>query len=217
MGLFCLILSSASPAGVCANDFQSWQWINFDLHRNDEWRFYLYTDNRVGEDLSEGFDSYIQVISPRFKWHATPGLDLGLGYARLEIDPLTGVEDFWQHRTEFEINPRFRRGAWSFHSRNRLEQRWKNGRGKPLSRLRHRLQAKYSLEDGPFLHLYANNEFFFDLEKETFAENRLVPLGIGLRLSEVTTLDLFYMVQSLRLSTGWQHSHIAGTFFQISF
>ena len=195
-----------------ADDFQSWQWTTVDVFNNDDWRFYLYGDNRIGDDLSR---SYIQIVSPRLKYHFHENLDLGLGYAFLNIDPLTGADDYWQHRAEFEFNPKFSMGPWSFHNRNRLELRWNNGEGKRLPRLRNRFQVKYKLGDGLLNNLYANNEFFFLLDSGTYGENRMIPAALGLKLSDHVNLDLFYMIQSIDRPDGWENAHIAGTFLQI--
>lgn len=201
-----------------AGDLQLWQWVTIDFFKNDRWRLYLYGDNRIGDDLSS---AYLQIASPRVTWSAFDHLDLGLGYAWLNIDPLSGADDFWQHRAEFEFNPKIRSGPWSFHNRNRLELRWDDGRGRRRPRLRNRLQIMFNLDHGEnpglFTHLYANNEFFFDLSSGEYVENRLIPLGIGFRLSRSATLNLFVMMQSLNGPGGWTHDPVAGTFLQVAF
>lgn len=203
--------------GSCrADDAQFWQWATIDLHKSEDWRVFLYADNRIGDDVT---DSYLQILSPRVKWHAHENFDLGLGYAWLNVNPLLGGEDFWQHRAEFEFNPKFKSGPWSFHNRNRMELRWNNGEGRRRPRMRNRVQLKYRLGDevSPLAYLYANNEFFFDLSAGRFAENRFVPLGIGFRLTEKTTLNLFYMRQSIQGIDDWRHANVAGTFLQVGF
>lgn len=211
LGVFCGLVRSSR-----ADDAQFWQWATIDLHKNENWRLYLYADNRIGDDVS---DAYLQILSPRVKWSAHENFDFGLGYAWLNINPLLGGEEFWQHRAEFEFNPKFTTGPWSFHNRNRMELRWNNGEGKRRPRLRNRLQVKYRLDKGlaPLTYLYVNNEFFFDLSVGRFSENRLVPLGIGFKLTENTTLNLFYMRQSIQGRNDWRHANVAGTFLQVEF
>jgi hypothetical protein len=212
-----LTLLTTSTTKSHAGDFQAWQWLTVDLHHDEHFRFYVYADNRIGKNVADIADSYLQIVSPRVTWHAQKHLDLGLGYAWLNVDPLTEAGAFWQHRAEFEFNPKFSTGPWSFHNRNRLELRWNEGRGKRRPRLRTRLQAKYKLGDGFFKHVYVNNEFFFDLTNGNFSENRLIPAALGLKLTDYATLNLFYMLQSLDRPTGWKNNQVAGTFLQLAF
>jgi hypothetical protein len=209
------LLSTGVPSR--GDDLQAWQWLTVDLYNNDNWRFYLYADNRIGNKVSDIADSYLQIVSPRLTWHAQKHLDMGLGYAWLNVDPLNEAGAYWQHRAEFEFNPRLSTGPWSFHSRNRLELRWNEGRGKRRPRLRNRIQAKYRLGDGFLKHLYVNNEFFFDLTNGNFSENRFIPFGFGIKLTDYATLNLFYMRQSLRRLDTWEHNNVAGTFLQLTF
>ncbi len=197
---------------VRADDFQAWQWLTVQAFHTEEWMLFLLVDNRLADDLS---DPYIQVVSPRLSAHHFEHVDLGLGYAWLNVNPLSDSGAFWQHRAEFELNPHWRSGPWSFHNRNRLELRWNDGRGQRLPRLRNRFQVRYAFGDGFLKHAYANQEFFIDLTNGVHVENRLIPAAVGFRLSDRVTLNLFYMRQSLRRPAGWEHSHIAGTFFQV--
>lgn len=208
-----LAFACASTPVARADDLQAWQWLTAEVFSDEDWRFYLYVDNRIGDDLSR---SYLRIVSPRLKYHLDENVDLGLGYAFLDIDPLSAAAgDFWQHRAEFEFNPHFSSGPWSFHNRNRMELRWNDGQGRRLPRLRNRIEARYQLEDGFFAHLYANNEFFFDLTRGDYTENRFVPAGLGMKLSDRAILNLFYMIQSRERADGWEHAHVIGAFLQI--
>jgi hypothetical protein len=214
LSLVLTTLVSSAPVSRAENDLQAWQWLTVDLYKADNWKAYLYADNRIGDDLSK---SFLQILSPRLRYYAHKNLDLQVGYAYLNIDPLSAADDFWQHRAEFEVDPKFSTGNWSFHSRNRFELRWNDGEGKPRPRIRNRIQAKYKLGDGFFKHIYVNDEIFWNPDTGVFIENRLVPFGLGLKLTDKTTLNLFYMWQHIDRPVERFNAHVIGTFLQTGF
>ena len=65
--------------------------------------------------------------------------------------------------------------------------------------------------------IYAHNEFFIDYTINEFSQNRLVPLGVTLRITDHTSLSLHYMLQSIRGFNQWHHAHILGTTFNVTF
>lgn len=195
-----------------------WTWANVDLHRTEQTRFHLYLDQR----LAEGRESYVQVVSPRFKWrmhsHLDFHLDLGLGFTVLSIERGDSGSYHPQARPELELNPSFSIGEHGkIHLRNRIESRWNDFGGSPRIRTRHRFKIGWSdLDLGPVSAFYMNNEWFIDCEKGEWVEDRLIPAAVTFDLSENTKLDLFYMIRFVDRGAGWERDHILGTFLRWS-
>lgn len=211
------VLLSAGPLTCTGADSgnEVWNWLNLDLWDNERWRVHLYMDNRTAQHRG----SYIQVVSPRFKYRLRPWLDLGLGLTLLHIERGDTNDFFPQPRPEFEINPRWAFGEhWKFHSRNRWEIRWNDWEGKPRHRSRHRLQLRWEASDvGFFRGLFTNNEWFIEYDRGGWTENRWIPFGASFRLSSKVTLHLFYMKRSFWRSGAWTHDHVGGTFLNVKF
>ena len=204
----------STPVLRAESDLQAWQWLTVDLYQNQEWKLYLYADNRIGNDVTK---FYAQILSPRIRYQAHEHLDLQVGYAYLRFDPLSGADDFHQDRAELEVNPKTRLGPWMLHSRNRLELRWVDGQGRRLPRIRNRLQVTYRLGHRWMKHVYANNEICWNPDSGRWLENRLIPFGLGFQLTERTTLNLFYLWQYVERPKERFNAHVIGTFFQTGF
>ena len=212
-----VLAGSLMPATVRAVDAgnEMWNWVNLDLVTTGQWRFHLYLDQRLAQHRG----SYIQLASPRLKYRVHPNLDLGLGLSLLHIERGDSNDFFPQPRSEVEINPRWSWGDhWRFHMRNRWEMRWNDWEGKARHRSRHRLQVAYDLsETGFFKGFYTNNEWFIEYDRDSWTENRWIPLGLSFRLSEAMTLHLFYMQRGFHTSGRWTQDHVAGSFLNWTF
>jgi len=193
-----------------------WAWNMLEVYRAPPWTAGVFLGNRA--DTEDG--SYVQIVSPRVKYSALPWLDLGLGLSALRIEnPNTHVRH-GQLRPELEINPKYDltkhlRLEW----RNRMEWRWNENATFTTHRTRHRLQAAWTLPQpfGPLTRLFASNEWLVDLHRGDWTENRLVPLGLTLRLNDSADLDCFYMVVSNRHVTAWKHESVLGTYLRWRF
>ncbi len=87
-----------------------------------------------------------------------------------------------------------------------------------IPRSRHRLQLRCRIDRGAIESVYCNNEFLIDYRQGRYSENRLVPAGIGFRHYEHASVDLFYMLQSVRKAAGgWDMNHILGTHLRVRF
>ena len=155
-----------------------------------------------------------------YKYTAHENLETGIGLAYLDVKSLSTDSWTYQIRPQLEINPRFELSdSVSFHMRNRLEVRYIESRSGPNVRTRHRLQLASAIDWQAAKRLYFNTELFYSHETHEFNEVRTIPIGLGLQLSERTSLNLFYMIQSRRQSStsSWGHAHALGTHLVYNF
>lgn len=67
--------------------------------------------------------------------------------------------------------------------------------------------------------MYANNEFFWDIDSKDYSENRAIPVGLQFKLTTALDFNLFYMIQSLHTARAqsWRSNHIIGTHLNYRF
>ena len=186
-----------------------------EVYRKPPWTAGLFMASRA--DTEDG--SLVQMVSPRVKYAALPWLDVGLGLSALNIENSTTHDHDGQLRPELEINPKYDmtrhlRLEW----RNRMEWRWNEGAAF-TTRSRHRLQLGWTLPSpvGPLTRFFVSNEWMVDLLRREWTENRLVPVGLTVRLSSWVDLDLFYMLTSSRIKADWKHESVLGTYVRVRF
>ena len=193
-----------------------WAWTMLEFWHKEPWTAGVFMVDRL--DFDDG--AYVQMISPRVKYQALPWLDAGINLSLLSIENTTTGDRYLQGRPEFELTPKIDltdhlRLEW----RNRMEWRWNDGEEFTKSRLRHRAQLAWTLPDpiGPLTRFFISNEWLIDLHKSEWSENRLVPLGITLKTSAHTDLDLFYMLLSHHIQDDWQTESVIGTYLRVRF
>lgn len=209
--LFLLLLPVVSRAD------EWWAWTMLDIWRAPPWSAGVFMGNRL--DTEDG--SYVQIVSPRVKYQLLPWLQTGLGLSTLSIENPNTHYRYWQERPEFELNPKFNLTRHlQFENRNRMEWRWNEHETFTTHRLRNRLQLTWTLPEpvGPLTRVFVSNEWLFDLHRQNWTENRLVPLGLTFKLTANTDLDVFYMVDSLRpKKSPWDHESVVGTYLRVRF
>lgn len=193
-----------------------WAWTMLDVWKQKPWSAGLFLGNRL--DADDG--AYVQIASPRVKYQLLPWLETGLGLSLLNIENTKTHDRHWQGRPEFELNPKFDlsprlRLDW----RNRMEWRKNDGEDFTTHRTRHRLQLGWTLPQsvGPVTRLFVSNEWLVDLHRRVWGENRLVPMGVTLKVSQKCDLDLFYMVFSQSGPSNWKHESVLGTYLRVRF
>lgn len=209
-----LLLLLATALRVQADEM--WNWAALDLWQQPGRKAWLFLGNRL--DTVDG--PTVQIVSPRFRQSVQPWLDFGLGLSVLSIENTTTNERRLQLRPELELNPRFELTPHlTLEWRNRFEWRMNEGEAFRSHRLRHRLQLSADLPQplGPVTRFFFSNEWFIDLQRRDYTENRAVPLGLTLRMSPHVDLDLFYMIVSTMPVRTWQHESVFGTYLRVHF
>lgn len=198
------------------DDFGSWHGLSVKFLDSDRWTLAAVGQARLRNDSSELF-SYL--LSPQLTYKVSPYLRLGMNYTYLPTRPAAGGDFRYQHRWETEINPRWPVNDWlTLDLRNRFELRWLEDRRGTNERSRHRPQATIRLKGlGPLESVFINNEFFYDYDAHLRSENRLVPLGMNIRLNSRTVFTTYYMLASVRGSGGWINTHVPGSQFTLDF
>jgi len=214
MRLITAIFLLCSSAHALANEW--WAWGALEYWRDDQNKAWLFLGNR----LDEADGAYVQIVSPRFRHEIAPWLDVGVGLSWLEIESLQSGDRYSQFRPELELNPIFDLTPHlALEWRNRMEWRWNEGAAFTTHRLRHRLQLAWTLPEpvGPLTRLFVSNEWLVDVHRREWAENRLVPVGGTLKVSDSTDLDIFHMVLSSRVNSDWRHESVLGTYLRVMF
>lgn len=215
-----LLLAALLPLCAVAEDSQYRFGLNLRLLDTEYVDLALYGEFRENDDpavLRSG------VIAPRLTFDFWKSLPLGLNYTLIETDnhrpPPVG--DLWQsqQRLELEANPHWQlTDSLSLRTRNRLEFRWISGRPDMNTRSRHRLELAQRIEKAkPLQSVFANYEFFYDLEKMRNSEHRLVPLGLEFKLAGPVSLKTYYLWQHAETRTSWLTTHNFYTVFDVSF
>lgn len=200
------------------DDFQYWSRYALKAIDTQYLDYTSYWEFRVFDDAS---DISLWYASQRFNVDAHQYLGLGLNYTYLENEVTKGggEEEFkYQHRLELEITPRWQyKDGIKLKNRNRMEFRWIEDQGSDNGRYRQMWALEIPTKKIPIVKsIYANNEFFFDLNKEKYNQNRLVPFGIIIDLPGKSSFQLFYMIQSIK-KTDWHSNQILGSQINIKF
>lgn len=160
-------------------------------------------------------------VSPQLKFDCWKNLQLGLNYSHVNLkvfNPRAGREEFrWHHRLELEANPHWDIKSLRIWMRNRYEFRWIENNGSHNPRFRHRTNVELPLQNVlPLISIYANSEFFYDINDHRFNENWTTPVGLKFRINDKANMGIFYMIQS-RLTNEWTTNEILGSHLMIDF
>lgn len=214
--LFFLFLPSA---GFARDDFQYRQLLTLKVIDTKKVDLVLFNQMRLNHDAH---DVSFYSTSPQLKFDVWKNLQLGLNYTYLNVkvfNPAAGRNEFrYHHRLELEANPHWEIGERvKITMRNRYEFRWIEDKGSDNPRLRHRTNVEFPLKNIlPLQSVYANSEFFYDLDDHRYNENWTVPLGLKFKINQQTNFSIFYMIQT-RLTNTWTSSQAVGTHVMINF
>jgi hypothetical protein len=221
LGIFVILIVLLSNSAFAEDDFQYWSRFSIKPLDTKYVDFVNYWDLRFMNDVTDfdlWFTSQKLIIDP------IKHLSLGINYTYLESDTLnsrTKKEEFkQQQRFELEMNPYFNVGRWlKVKNRNRMEFRWIEDKGSDNTRFRHLWHFEVPINKVRFLKsVYANNEIFYEFEREKFAENRATPIGLKFPVFKKTTFQIFYMIQSRKSVRGdWSSNQVLGTYLDIAF
>ena len=191
---------------VANDDYQAWASLDKKLYSQGPFTLSFYTEVRLRE---EGHQAFGYFFGPRVQYRIKKYLAVGgaakmihfkgsgSGFARLQR--YEGEATF-----NFKLAPRF-----SYAHRNRYEyirreagansERWR-------SRIRFTVPVKGTRLVNKF---FFGNEFFYDLRNGNFTENRIVPIGAGLKTNSKVSCSIYYLIQDSRSSSS--NNHVLGT------
>lgn len=220
IGLVVFIMLVNAPAALARDDFQVWSQLMLKPYKGKKVDFVIFADARYLRD-AEKLGLYF--ISPRLIYHYSKNLDLGINYTYLQsrkVNP-EAVDDSFngQDRLEFEVNPQWALADWvTLKMRNRVELRWIEDKGSDHTRYRQRWMFVFPFKNaGPLKSAYINSEFFYDLDRDDYVENRSVPVGLNFKITEKLGFSLFYMIQSQKGTKDWSSNQILGTLLSVDF
>jgi hypothetical protein len=205
----CLVAGGAATPAPAGDDFQSWHSVSLRWLDTPAVRLTSAAHIRLVDDSS---DFALWRIGQAAATELRPWLRAGLAYHYTEAKNADG-EWRYQHRGEIQLTPRWRIGEGiTLSLRNRLELRANQGVSDLNERTRHRVQLTVATPGWrPLRGVYASDEVFYDFDRRELSENRLVPLGLNVRLGEATDWRVFYLLRSTRGAEDWTHAHILGT------
>ena len=214
-----LLLYFLSAPAFARDDFQYRQLLTVKLIDTKKIDFVLFGQMRMNHD-AEDINFYL--ISPQLKFDLWKNLQLGLNYTHAGLKLFSagaGRDEFREHhRLELEVNPRWAIGdLFRITMRNRYEFRWIENAGSDNPRFRHRTNVEMPIKNwGRVKSVYANSEFFYDINDHRYNENWTVPFGIKFKVNKQVDFSIFYMLQS-RLTDTWTANEILGTHVLIDF
>jgi hypothetical protein len=161
--------------------------------------------------------------SHQLKFDFFEKLGFGLNYTYLDNESINSrTHDrsmIHQHRLEFEATPRYKfKNGIKFTNRNRYEMRWFQDQGSNHSRIRTLYELSFPIKNlGRIENVFCNNELLVDAHKHALNENRLIPIGVTIKLFGKNTLQVFYMIQSKKGTKDWSSNQVFGTQVSIAF
>ena len=218
--LTCLFILTYATGAHARDDAQYWSRYSAKLIDTKYIDFVEFWEFRVLHDWSRvGYWQGTQQIQSDYFKH----LGLNVAYTYLESESIsssTSVRTMpHQHRLELEAVPRFQwKNGIQFTNRNRYEFRWFEHQGSNHGRYRDLYELSFPIHGlGPIQNIYANNELFIDMHKHALNENRLIPVGLTIKLFGKNTFKVFYMIQSKKDTKTWSSNQIFGTQISLAF
>jgi hypothetical protein len=202
------LLSVPESLAYGADDFLSKHRLSVSLWEQGDWEVQLHGETRWQENSTRLTE---WLVTPQVYWKANEHWRFGLAYTHLEIRNSSGFNN--DHRLEIEADPHWKLAHWvNLDLRNRMEIRFREGPANGTERYRGRVQFTFPMEHmGPLHSLYANNEFFLDLDSHQYNQNRLTPLGLSFKLNDLAQFRIYYLLQSTRTHAEWEQGHTLGT------
>lgn len=167
-------------------------------------RWWLDVQARFSND-ADGFTQGI--VRPAIGYAISNKTTLWLGYGWIPTSPASG-SDYDEHRIWQQLTWSRPVGGFSFSSRTRLEQRFRDDGDDTGWRLRQFFKAAYALPGSSNVSLVGYDELFFGLNetdwgaRSGFDRNRLF-LGVGWRLGQSSnSLEIGYLNQYIDSASG---------------
>lgn len=202
------------------DDFQYWSQVSIKPIKTEKYDFLVFTEQWFKNDAEKlGF----YYISPRFIYHYSKKLDLGLNYTYVQTRSVlpSAVDDSYntQQRIELEFNPNWKPTSWSkLTMRNRVEFRWFEDRGWNHTRYRQRWTFDVPVKNIRFVKsVYANTENLYDFPEGKVLENRTAPIGVNFKINDKFGFSVYYQIQSQKGTKDWSSNQIFGTLMSIDF
>jgi len=102
--------------------------------------------------------------------------------------------------------------------RNRIDFRKREFEEDFANRSRHRIGLQYDLPDwGPLDYVFASDEFYINWDTGNLDQNRIIPAGLGFRISETLTMEAYYLLRLDDNGGRWDRTHVLGTHLKIKF
>jgi hypothetical protein len=200
-------------------DFQYRQGIYVRTLETTNWVLITWGELRRTDDFSK-FTNWR--VSQQVQYNPSSNLTIGVGYTFIQQDGFDVIanrdRETATHRAEFELIPHLQLGDEArFNCRLRFENRWIEGLGSWNPQFRARPEIVFPIHGlAPLVEIYTQNEFFYDLKRDRFTEDRLVPAGLTFQLGHHARLRLNYLLDTIHTTSRWDHLHVLQTQLLIS-
>jgi len=189
------------------DDLQFWGAFTKKLYVTENYKFDFYGETRVGDNLSDPFGYF---FGPRFQYTGHRFLMLGLAAKFIHFK--SGDSGFAKtQRYEGELGVKFNfLDGWNFQNRNRFEYFRRENRA-DKTRIRSRLKFTRRTDKLGIGKIFMANEFFYEPKISEFTSNRMIPFGVGFKLTKDISMDVYYLWEHIRSSS--QENHVLGATF----
>lgn len=191
------------------DDVQYWSQYSFSLYKKNPLAINFYAEARFNNDARHALGYF---FGPTASY--TINKNLSIGGAAKVIHFKSGDHFARIQRYEGEIKLSFKLlPKLQLKNRNRFEYFRRENRA-DTKRTRFRFNFKVPFrKTGRIDHFFFGNEFFYSADNGKFRENRLVPLGIRLRLDKKRSLNIYYLIQHVSSRSGNNHVLATTLFF----
>lgn len=210
---FCLLLFCLFFSKLPGNHWHSEYWQQFFVKHYESDRVEVSTFARI-ETGNHFKKTRVVRVSGQFEYKVNNDVELEFHYSYIHGHPLWSPVWRWQHRLEFEANKIFHLPCNNqIITRNRLELRWRQkAKPRPDVRFRHRVMLLIPLNTGTTLKAFSCfNEFFYDLSRGYFDQDRICPCQLTFGISEKVDIDVFLIFRLLEDNKALQKSIVLGT------
>lgn len=204
------------PVVIYASSWDVEYWQDFEVTnwKSDPYRLYTTGEVRFNKDISR---SYYYRLTGNLAYEVHKHLNLEMHGSYIYSHGKNSTRFTNKSRLELEANPHFKLN-------NGLELKWRD-RVEFLKRqavhflqyiFRHRLTLVYPIENcGRIKSISCSDEFFYDIAKGKFTQNRFKPLIVKIAMDKDTFIECYVMIRNFSdINTGqWFKSIVLGSGF----
>jgi len=199
----CVLVAGTCSAGN-STGFQWWSTAGLSVDLSDDWAATFEEELRVGDNLCYHHSEIGLTYKGLADW-----LEIGANFRKVyQRDSAGDWREEDRPHFNFTIKDTFAGIKWS--NRSRFEWRDREGRDN-LWRYRNRLKLELPWALTPLkIKPYASDEVLINMDGSGFSSNRLSAGGV-IPIGKNIKLDLFYMWQATKATSGFDDIHALGT------
>lgn len=188
--LLCSFISASSIYAYNNNDFQYWPRLAIDAGLQNNWKFVLFDEVRIGDNSTKLYQNHAETgLINQLSDYVSVGAKFRYVYTRGTNGTEKWNSEYWPI---MEGTAATKSGPTEFLTRNRFEYRIIEGQANKWW-YRNYLELTFPVIAASIkLRPYIGNEFFFELNNTALKQNRIYA-GLKMKFGEHISTDLYYL------------------------